>query len=297
MQFGTFIKDLAERAGVDTTDKSFVDLLSIQATVPDGIGEKIQQNLFNIDAAKQNPQLKGYFHAQALSVPDRAIQEVLQDLQFDDAVLNEFKEEKSTPAKVKKLAEKIQAKNKALIEELEKKSGSKDSQERISKLAEEIKTLNAQLGEKDKTWEAKVKEVEAREAEKSASFAKKMILAAKEYADDKKPKDLNIEFADLVLQKELAAKKAKAIFNQDGTFKLVQAENPDLEYMENHKPVSFGDFVDRTLANHNMLKVSAPAKTENAPQIKPPHADNSAITQKIVNTYDEQLKVFANGTH
>ena len=296
MQFGTFIKDLAERAGVDTTDKSFVDLLAINATVPDGIGERITQNLFNIDAAKQNSTLKGYFHAQALSVPDKAIEEVLEEMQFDDATRAEFKNEKSTPAKVKKLAQTIAAKNKALIEELEKKSGSKDSNERIQKLSEEIKNLNQSLLDKDAQWQTKLTEAEKREQDKAQNFAKRMILANKNYADDKREKELNVEFADLVLQKELAAKKAVAIFNSDGTFKLVQAENPDLEYMENHKPISFGDFVDRSLANHNLLKVSAPVKTENAAPITPANGKDMlppSMRDSILSNYDKQIAAFA----
>lgn len=296
MQFGTFIKDLAERAGVDTTDKSFVDLLAINATVPDAIGERISQSLFNIDAAKQNSQLKGYFHAQALSVPDKAIEEVLEEMQFDEATRAEFKNEKSTPAKVKKLAQTIAAKNKALIEEVEKKSNSKDSNERIQKLSEEIKNLNQSLLDKDTQWQTKLTEAEKREQQKAQTFAKRMILANKNYADDKRDKELNVEFADLVLQKELAAKKAVAIFNQDGTFKLVQAENPDLEYMENHKPISFGDFVDRTLANNNLLKVSAPLKTEVASPITPPNGKElipQGMRESMLSNYDKQIAAFA----
>lgn len=297
MQLGTLLKDLADLAGVDTSDKSFVDLLSINANVNDGLAEKMKSNLFNMDAAKQNSQLKGYFHAQALSVPDKAIEEVLEEMQFDDAVKIEFKNEKSTPAKVKKLAQTIAAKNKALIEELEKKSPSKDSDKRIEKLSEEITKLNKDLIDKDTQWQSKLAEAEKREQAKAQTFAKKMILANKNYADDKRDKELNVEFADLVLQKELAAKKALPIFNQDGTFKLVQAENPDLEYMENHRPVSFGDFVDRTLANNNMLKVSAPTKTENAPPITTNGKDliPHSMRESIASNYDKQIQILSNG--
>lgn len=295
MQFGTFITELAQKAGIDTNDKSFTDLLSANVTIPDAMAERINSSLFNFESAKQNSQLKGYFHSQALSVPDKAINEVLEDMQFDDTVKHEFQNEKSTPAKIKKLAEKIEAKNKALIAEIEKNSSSKDSKERIENLSNEIKKLNADLLAKDNEWQGKLKEVEERSLTDKENYLLRSILAAKKYADKERAQEVNVDIANLLLEKELSAKKAKRVLNPDGSFKLVQADNPDLEYMENHKSIPFGDFVDRTLANNKMLEVTAPQKTVNAP-ITPAKGDFQ-VPQSIIDSYDRQLKVFANGAH
>lgn len=297
---GTFINEIAERAGVKPDDAGLKTLLAslppnLSVTIPDEISNAVSQNLFTLESAKSNATLRNYFAPQILNAPDSVINELIES--FDDATKAEFKAEKSTPTKIKKLAEKIEAKYKALNEELKKGNGSEKSNERIEKLTGEIEKLNADLLAKDKDWEGKLKAAQDEAANKSFTFAKRMALATKQYADEKKG-ELNIEFADLVLQKELAAKKAKLELNQDGTFKLVQLENPDLPYMENHKNVSFGDFLDRTLANHNMLKVSAPNKPEPASPFKPAEGKEiipQSVRESIAQNLDSQIAILSNG--
>jgi len=282
MQFGTFILDLAEKAGISKTDPAIVGLLSTTTIIPDEIASKISDSLFNIDSAKQNSQLKGYFHSQALSVPDKNIEELIES--FDPADKAEFIAEKHTPNKIKLLAKKIEAKNAKLIDELQKKGNSKDSQERIDKLAAEITKLNTELVSKDNDWKSKLEQEQNRNLSNQLTYAQKAYLSTKKYKDEKQAQDLNVDFAELVLNRELNTKKAKVILGQDGKPKLVQADNPDLEYQENHKVISFGDFADKTLANHNMLFVTDPKKVSNGQTV---HTGNGK-------TYDASAVVNAN---
>lgn len=260
MQFGTFITDLASKAGISSDDKSIKDLQAANLTIPDEIASKISESLFNIDSAKQNSVLKGYFHSQALSVPDKTIDELTSD--FDDVTKSEFASEKNTPAKIRLLVKKIQSKNEKLIEELQKKGAGKDGQERIEKLTSEISKLNTELAKKDDEWKARLQAEQAKAESDRLAFAQKGYLATKKYANEKQSQDLNIEFANLVLERRLAEKKAKVIM-KDGKPKLVQADNPDLEYQENHKPVSFEDFTTKVLNNDNLLFVTDPKKVSN----------------------------------
>lgn len=289
-----FLQALAEKAGIPKDDPEFVSIIDLpvvaQLVLPDTLANKIDSKLFNEQSARNNPELLKAFTPVILAASDNQINELLSD--FDDTIKSEFSQEKNTPKKIKMLADKIKSKNQSLIEELQKASSSKDSKERIDKLTAEITKLNSDLSAKDAEWQGKLKAKEQENADKHLGYAVKSHLATKKYADDKKPMDLNVEFANFVLQRELAEKKAKIVLKEDGSLSLKNSENPDLEYMENHRPVNFGDFADKALANHNMLFVSGKspqAPPVNAPPITP---GTQQPLQEVLNLYDEQIAAF-----
>jgi hypothetical protein len=59
---------------------------------------------------------------------------------------------------------------------------------------------------------------------------------------------------------EKALKEQNAVLvNEGGVLKLKQADNPQLDYVDSgFKPVTFGDFTNRVLAEKHLLEVSAP---------------------------------------
>lgn len=298
MQFDSFITSLAEKAGISKDDKSLIGLLSANTnlTIPDNVAAAIDSKLFNEESAKNNPSLRGYFHAQALSVPDNQISDLLDELKFDDTVKSQFQNEKSTPKKIKMLANTLEGKYKKLIDEMQKADGSDKSKERIEKLTKEIETREKALADKDSEWAGKVKALEDKHASDRLDFSIKNILATKKYANDKQGQDLNVKFANLVLQEELQKNNIKLLQNQDGTLKMVQADNPDLEYMDNHKKISFGDFADKALANHNLLFVSDPKGKTNAHTPITPSPGTQQVPKEIIDIYDKQLATLsANG--
>ena len=122
-QLGTLLKELLEKAGVDTTQKDVIDLLSINATVPDNIHNQIKthlDSLLTVDAAKQNASLQSYFKNQSLLPADSEIKRLLDEFGFDDTTKGEFETEKSTYKKNSLLDNKLKRKNQLRILEIKK---------------------------------------------------------------------------------------------------------------------------------------------------------------------------------
>ncbi len=248
-----FLKLIADKTGIDQNDKSFIDLMSANVTVPDDLFSKFEtgvNSLMNEEAAKNNAKLASHFKAQALLPADSEIQSILESLGLEDADKQEFATEKSTYKKIGKLVEKVKA--------LEaKKSGATTSADKKA-LTDEIAKLNGTINDVKSQYEAKLKAAEDNANNAILQYAQEALLNGKPYADTI-PEAIRVTSALQLVNKELSAKGAKAVRGADGSIKLVQSANPDLEYLENHKAVGYGEFSDRVLSTHAMLKVSDPA--------------------------------------
>lgn len=252
-QFADIVKLVAEKTGLDLTDKSMIDLLSVNATIGDEAFSKMETSingLMTVETAKHNPILSAHFKSQALLPADTEIQNLLETLGLEDSDKAEFLSEKSTYKKIGKLVEKARA--------LEaKKANGKGGD--TTALTAEIAKLNAEILKVKSEYEAKIAAKEAEAQSQILNYALEAQLQGKAYSEAI-PEALRVTGAMSLVNKELAAKGAKVIRNADGVLKMVQLSNPELDYMENNKPVGFGEFSDRVLSTHAMLKVSDPNK-------------------------------------
>ena len=267
-QFGTFISELAKNAGYDET--KLIDLLSINAQIPDDLVNAINSNLMTMDTAKNNIELKKYFHAQALNGVDAELKSVLSEIELDDENRSAIESETSTYKKVSKslkLVKELQEKKASATTKTEKT----ELQKEIDKLNNDIKALRNQSEEKEREYQSKLEST-------LTEYQLNSILSSKNYALDGIPKDVLTQTAKNLLQSELAKKGVKIVRDNDN-LKLVRAESPDLDYRENNTPVNIGDFVDSVLANNKLLKVSDPNEGKtvapNATTITAPKADNA----------------------
>ena len=266
-QFGTWISELADIAGYDKS--KLIDLLSVNAQIPDDLVNAVNSNLMTLDTAKNNIELKKYFHAQALNGIDAELKNVLSELELDDESKQAIESETSSYKRVSKSLK--------LIKELEGKKlqantkGEKtELQKEIDRLNNEIKSSKLQMQEKESEFNTKLEST-------LTEFQINSILSSKNYAFGDMPKDVLTLTAKNLLQSALTSKGVK-IVRQNDNLKLVRAEAPDLDYRENNTPVNIGDFVDRVLADNKLLKVSEPVANTVAPtqqQITAPKADNA----------------------
>jgi hypothetical protein len=266
-QFGTWISELADIAGYDKS--KLIDLLSVNAQIPDDLVNAVNSNLMTLDTAKNNIELKKYFHAQALNGIDAELKNVLSELELDDESKQAIESETSSYKRVSKSLK--------LVKELEGKKlqantkGEKtELQKEIDRLNNEIKTTKVQMQEKESEFNTKLEST-------LTEYQLNSILSSKNYAFGDMPKDVLTLTAKNLLQSALTSKGVK-IVRQNDNLKLVRAEAPDLDYRENNTPVNIGDFVDRVLADNKLLKVSEPAANTVAPtqqQITAPKADNA----------------------
>lgn len=246
------LKLVFEKAGFDLKDPAFADLLLIQADVQDDKVESVKKyfdGLLTLDAAKNHIELENHFKNKALLPLDSEIAKTLDEYKFDDEAKKEFLQEKSTYKKVKRLQELLL--EKARNEEKSKYSNVSKTQETLQK---EIDRLNNEILNEKNSYVQKENEVKKQANETIKNFALRSLLSNKQYADGI-PESIRITGALDLIQKELQKKGAKAVFNDDYEFALVQEASPDLKYMDNNKEVSFTDFIDKTLADNAMLKI------------------------------------------
>jgi hypothetical protein len=266
-QFGTFISELAKHAGYDET--KLIDLLSINALIPDDLVSAVNANLMTMETAKNNIDLKKYFHAQALNGVDAELRSALNELDLDDENRTAIDSETSTYKKVSKSLK--------LVKELQEKKANSNNkgektelQKEIDRLNNEIKTVKLQSEDKERDYNNKLDST-------LTEYQINSILNSKNYAMDGMPKDVLTLTAKNLLQSELTAKGIKIVRDND-KLKLVRIDAPDLDYRENNTPVQIGDFVDSVLANNKLLKVSEPQAntvTQNVTTITQPKADNA----------------------
>lgn len=262
MNVGELLNDLSGKAGIKGDDAKLKEFLNNQTlaaiVVPDEIATPIIRELMNRDSAANDSGLRGLFHKQALKVPDDTIAEEIADL--DEAAKKEILDELSTSKKIKLLKKKF-------IELTEKKFAidPKDKESK-AKLEKEIERLNGQIKNVEDGANLKVSEMQKDYKQKELDYDVRSYLASKRYAFDKVDHEVNVDTAYGVLQRALAERKAKVVKDASGVKRLVQSDNPDLEYFENNNKVKFGDFADKVLANSNLLFVTDPKKVSQTGQ-------------------------------
>lgn len=283
VQVGNLLKELLVAAGIPETDKLVTDVLTIAATVPDEAAGKIKthlDSLMTVDQAKNNSVLNKHFLAKALNPVDKTITDLYDELGIDDPTKEEINKLTSTYDKVTLALKKVQ-------ELTAKKAGAHTSADKKT-LADEIDKLNKQIvAERQKLTDEVNKANTAADA-KIMNYAIDAQLRTQSYANADVPVSVNSLTAKALLDQELAAKGAKIVRNPDDTLKLVQSANPDLDYTENNKSLSFGDFVTRTLTNSKMLKVTgqAPVKPSKTPQ----KTDGDPVdNSKVIQVLDDQI--------
>jgi hypothetical protein len=293
MKFGTLLSDLAKKAGVDTTQKEFVDLLSTDIEIPDAIAGAINKGLLNIDAAKNNPEVKKAIKAEALNGVDAKIAEILEEFGITEA--DEIANEKNSFNKIPLLAKTIKA-----LEE--KKAGTgkkveKDALEiKISDLNKELKAAKESLTAKEKEWQ------DARNND-LINFEKHKKLLGKEYALPKEMNaDLKVATADTAINMALAAKGFKLVRNEQGGLSIVDKDG-NKAYNENHEEVQVDSFFDGALAQNKLLKVNDQSHNGNGNngngqgETIIPGQGNLKGNQNTVNAIDNQYKeLFGTGS-
>lgn len=243
-KLGEYFTELAAKAGIAATDPRLKDVQSIMTEVPDELITELDGKLTTIEAAKNNATLKSFFTATALNPIDEILEEKLSDFGFSDDEITKFKTEKSTPKRLR-----------SIIDEVKKKKAAAPAGDKAA-LQQEIDNLQGLLAAAATEKTTAISAAQAEANNRILEYAINSVLSTMPYANKDLDLDVNVMTANGIIQKALAEKKAKVIRTSDNKMKLVQVENPDLDYFENHKAVTFNDFVKSTLAAKKMLITS-----------------------------------------
>ena len=245
---GTLVKEIFGLVGIDANQPEFKDIVALATPLDDATYEKVSKNILTIDAAKMNGVLKSHFKAQTLNGVDAQHKELATEygLTADevaelDAIKDTFDRNKKLIAKVKANTEKINA-------------GKGDT----AKLVAENQRLNAEIVAIKAATDQQIAQLKASTESQISDFAIMSHLRGLKYANDKVDADVNALTAKQILNAALAEKKAGVKRTAENTLKLYQLDNPELDYLENHKPISFADLAARELQAKNMLAITAP---------------------------------------
>jgi hypothetical protein len=269
MKLLDFINSIATKCDKHN-DPAIIDVLSRSdlqnIDIADSVANAINNSLLTVEAAKNNVTVKNHFNAQILGAYDSGILNSVKELGLGDDFETELSGIKSTYEKQRKLSEKI----KETIESLKASQGKGDDKaaEKYAKQINELQTKYAQLQESTvpKTELEKVK----KENENSVrDFMLHSKISGLKFANQDVNHDDNVAFANVILNNRLS--RSKAIVVKDGNeLKLKQADDQALDYFdEQHKPVSFDDFMNKAFADAKILAVSGNKNPNTSPFVPP----------------------------
>lgn len=253
--FSNLVELLARKTGQDTSDTSFAEVLAIQTALPEKWFTAIKsglEHLMTAEEAKTNDVLHQHFRKLTLNGVDAELKRLMNDFQLPAEAVTELESEKNSYTRLRKLTAYLHAANETAVQKAE------ELQQQINTLQTEITTVQEQ----------KQQELQALQQHQEAemlTFSIKHALQQKEYAGAAGNKKAQVLTALNLLTEELQNKQLHAVRDAEGTLHLLnEAKQP---YTENNKEITYGDFVDRLLASHNMLKVSDPGANGNGGNI------------------------------
>lgn len=255
MNLGDFLNNMAAKAGMQN-DPALVDLLSsselANTHIADEFANAMDTALMSLDGAKNNRDLLNHYKPIILKAAD----EKFAILAEKYGIVNEMQGEQSTYKKIDILENRLAAK----MAELESKAGNGAKSEETARLVKQIENLQKQIIEVQTAKDNELAQLREANQKQQMDMLINFELNGKRYANQDLG-DTNVTIARALVDKALKADNAVLVY-EDGVLKLKQADNPQLDYVDSgFKPVTFGDFTNRVLADKHLLEVSAPEDT------------------------------------
>ncbi len=284
--FKSLLIKLAEKANLPQDNPALLELLgkidlSMEDTAYDSLNKFLDDSM-TLDIAKKHPTVKAHYDAIIFSGIDSRVKDLATEFGLEPADITAIDAEKNSYEKVKLLQKFAKAKTEKSFEGLSKSDK--------AQLAEEIKKLNADIVSVRDNAQKEISAAKEKAEADTLNYAFDSALGSKKYANKDIPAEVNVLTAKNLLQSELQKRGAKLV-RKDGKLALVSATNPELEFIENNKVVSFSDLTDSILANNKLLEVSDPAAPAPVRKtIQQPDGQKQPDTSNIINTINEQLK-------
>lgn len=266
MKLGDFLNTLARKSNMEGNEE-LLSLLSnsalAQIEMPETLASQFNNSLMSLEGAKNNPAVLNHFKPIILKAADEKFSILAEKYGFSDEVLNE----KSTYKKFDILESKLEEKIKAI----EAKASKTNSAEKEAEYQKQITDMQKKLSDLADARKAEVESVKQTYENQITEMHVKTLLSSKKYATKELPIDVNVQVARTLLDAKLKQSGAILVRDADGTLKLKQAANPEMDYVDaGYKPVTFADFADKTLAESKLLDVSPETPPAQRTQQQPP---------------------------
>lgn len=244
---GELLKEIAVKSGVNTEDDAFKAFFATEAfatiEVPEPVAKQINTGLISMNDAKKHPDLKNFFHADALDRTDKEIDAMATEFGLSDEAKNELKAERATAKRAAILIRKVQAL------EADKANAGKPDQKAIQKQIDDL--------------HAKLRLVDDEKTKLTSDFAQKekdmtlgmhiytMLLPHKTIHDSLAFNTKNTILKTLVNQ-ELQDKSAKFDLDENGNVVLLRKDGTTY-FGDSNQPVTAQQFIEQTLSRNKQL--------------------------------------------
>ena len=280
MKLGEFLNTMAAKLALQH-DQNLISVLSnasiANMEIGDEFANKMNTGLMSLDGAKSSVEVKKHFDALAL----KAIDDKLNPLAQLYGAQSEFEAEKSTYKRVDILASKFAA----ALEAAKAAQGDVTKDTEVKRLAGELQKMQSQVTSVTAEKDGEIARLKAEHEKAMLNALIDFSLSGKPYANKSLDAKTNVTIARAIMTEELA-KRGGVIVNENGMLKLKQSATPELDLLdEGNKPLSFGDFTDKLLAEKSLLEVSKPATQQQRVQVittpKTGEMDMSAFNQAM----------------
>ena len=271
MKIGDLLKDLANKIG-KTNDPAFVDLFTLDAELPDDTCNAFIGNLMSLEHAKSK--LKGALRAETLNGVDAKLVQLCTDL----GLSVEFDIDADSFKKMDKFRELIKA-------ELEKKPEKSDESSKLAKQRfDELQELKQSHAAKTDEWEKEKNKIISEYESRYVRDAKFNALRGKNWANKNASEEENIMFANMLIDNALKKDGAKEVY-VDGRMKLVlENDHTSPFFDEKGVTVSHEDFVNKVIAEKNLIAVTEFQERNNNHQFQPEPYAQQLGQQMMANT-------------
>lgn len=257
VKIGTLFNVLAQKIGIDTTQKEFIDLLSANLEIPQTLNDSILSLVDgSVESALQNPNVRKRLTAEILTPIDKQLLGSLEKFGLSDEDIEEITSAKTTKEKMKVFDQKIEATYTSLKENADKKIDSKDKDALEATIkANYDKVLNEQLKKLKTEHEAVISKMNLDFESKEDSWnLERGIIGKKLNFDSKIPQDIQMSAVMAAYRKELTEKGFKIIKDENGKRVIVKSDNTPI-YNAKNEAFSPESHLDEYLANNNLLDV------------------------------------------
>ena len=244
-----FLNEQAKRIGLDK-NPDFMLMLSASALneveIPDPIASKFDSELFTIDSAKGNFDIKNHFIENYMKGYDQMVIENAKEAGLSLESLEEIKAIKQSGERVKRVIKEL----KALEEKAKKESGKGNSEEFVKKLSEAEERVKKIEAEKQQ----EIENTKAGFISKLERLWEKTQIAGIQWSDAI-PEAARLPTLNTLIESELAENGGLAIFDPEKNEKrLVNAKDQSLPFQIGGKVISHDELKSLILQKHKLIK-------------------------------------------
>jgi hypothetical protein len=302
---GKLLGELLQNAGYDIEANADVvgSLLALDQDVPDEVASPLKSNLLTLESAKNSPEIKKHFTAQALNTVDTTLYEYADEYgEIPEEKLSAIRAEKSSYKKQRMMLDALKdierGKQGAAGANDETKAQLDARKAKIEELSQELNTIKS-------SHEDAIRAAQSEAQNKILNYAQNAELGMRDFAQEDLDKSTNVMIARQIVDSYLKEVGAAPIAGEDGSIRLVQANDPQMDFMLENKKISFGSLADKILGEKKLLKVSDPnpaprgagAGAGNNPLNNPNGggAGAQAFSREASAAYDSQIAALTGG--